>query len=92
MITISKYIVNFNFQFIIINFWVKFNVFCCYSICRLYPSEVCAKRINKIFEQRVDEDGWTWKNVSRSTKEFYWEEFEVLNSKFLINYAYISLN
>ena len=47
--------------------------------------------MNMIFEQHLDAEGWTWKTVSRPTKEFYWHEFKVLSSKFVINYTYMSL-
>ena len=87
-----RYIMNCILQFIIKNLCVKFNFFYCYSICRLNPPEKCAQKMNRIFEQRLDVQGWNWKNVSASTKEFYWNEFQVLSSKFLINYTYIGLS
>jgi hypothetical protein len=31
----------------------------------------------KIFETRMDAEGWSWKTVSADTKDWYWEEFKV---------------
>jgi hypothetical protein len=35
--------------------------------------------MNKIFDKKLDADGWCWKKVPRATKEFYWGEFQVLS-------------
>ncbi|XP_039117863.1 uncharacterized protein LOC120253626 [Dioscorea cayenensis subsp. rotundata] len=42
----------------------------------LHPSDVCARRITSIFKERMDENGHCWKNVSKETKDFYWNEFQ----------------
>ncbi|XP_039118298.1 uncharacterized protein LOC120254217 [Dioscorea cayenensis subsp. rotundata] len=41
----------------------------------LHPSDVCARKITFIFKERMDENGYSWKNVSKETKDFYWNEF-----------------
>ncbi|XP_039140187.1 uncharacterized protein LOC120277413 isoform X2 [Dioscorea cayenensis subsp. rotundata] len=42
----------------------------------LHPSDVCARKITFIFKERMDENGYSWKNVSKETKDFYWNEFQ----------------
>ncbi|XP_039132984.1 uncharacterized protein LOC120270049 [Dioscorea cayenensis subsp. rotundata] len=42
----------------------------------LHPSDVCAQKITFIFKERMDENGYSWKNVSKETKDFYWNEFQ----------------
>jgi hypothetical protein len=44
---------------------------------RIHPSEDASRAMCKIFEQRLDAEGWSWKTVSPPTKYFYWEEFKV---------------
>ncbi|XP_021687592.2 uncharacterized protein LOC110669952 isoform X9 [Hevea brasiliensis] len=43
---------------------------------KLHPSDVCARKITSIFREKLDEDGYCWKNVSKETKDFYWQEFQ----------------
>ncbi|XP_039130914.1 uncharacterized protein LOC120267324 [Dioscorea cayenensis subsp. rotundata] len=43
----------------------------------LHPSYVCARKITFIFKERMDENGYSWKNISKETKNFYWNEFQV---------------
>nr|GLL37518.1 uncharacterized protein LOC109156624 [Ipomoea trifida] len=43
---------------------------------RLTNSDVCARKITKLFKERTDPNGYTWGQLSVDTVEFYWEEFK----------------
>ncbi|EEF30204.1 conserved hypothetical protein [Ricinus communis] len=38
------------------------------------PSSSCSCKIKKIFEEKLDLDGFKWKNVSKEMKNFYFNE------------------
>lgn len=42
----------------------------------LEPSSKCSRRITNIIHERLEPKGFTWKEVSKATKEFYFEEFK----------------
>nr|GMD82591.1 uncharacterized protein LOC109155276 isoform X1 [Ipomoea batatas] len=42
----------------------------------LTNSDVCARKITKLFKERTDPNGYTWGQLSVDTVEFYWEEFK----------------
>ncbi|XP_058008215.1 uncharacterized protein LOC131182879 [Hevea brasiliensis] len=44
----------------------------------LHPSEECAKKMKNIFKERMDPEGHCWKTITPETKEFYWDEFQVI--------------
>ncbi|XP_019167786.1 PREDICTED: uncharacterized protein LOC109163491 isoform X1 [Ipomoea nil] len=43
---------------------------------RLTSSDVCARKITKLFKERIDPNGYAWGQLSVETVEFYWEEFK----------------
>nr|GMD74945.1 uncharacterized protein LOC109155276 isoform X1 [Ipomoea batatas] len=43
----------------------------------LTNSDVCARKITKLFKERTDPNGYTWGQLSVDTVEFYWEEFKI---------------
>ena len=47
----------------------------CYFIYRFIPS--ASRRIEKIFKEKLVEEGIKWSKVPSNMKEYYWEEFEV---------------
>ncbi|XP_021612871.1 uncharacterized protein LOC110615334 [Manihot esculenta] len=44
----------------------------------MQPSDPIARRIILIFKEKLVADGFCWKNVSEEVKEFYWQEFKVI--------------
>ncbi|XP_019167787.1 PREDICTED: uncharacterized protein LOC109163491 isoform X2 [Ipomoea nil] len=42
----------------------------------LTSSDVCARKITKLFKERIDPNGYAWGQLSVETVEFYWEEFK----------------
>ncbi|KAK1370791.1 hypothetical protein POM88_036883 [Heracleum sosnowskyi] len=42
----------------------------------LEPSCKCSHQITNIMHERLEPTGFTWKTVSKDTKEFYFEEFK----------------
>ncbi|PWA95625.1 hypothetical protein CTI12_AA049210 [Artemisia annua] len=39
-------------------------------------SSACSREITKIFQERIDDTGYTWTKVSQTTKDFYFGEFK----------------
>ena len=44
----------------------------------MQPSDPIARRITLIFKEKLVADGFCWKNVPEEVKEFYWQEFKVI--------------
>ncbi|KAK9104606.1 hypothetical protein Scep_021450 [Stephania cephalantha] len=42
----------------------------------LHPSEVCARRMTKIFKRGMITEGYCWKSVPDHQKEIYWERWK----------------
>ncbi|KAK9132898.1 hypothetical protein Scep_012426 [Stephania cephalantha] len=42
----------------------------------LHPSEVCARRMTKIFKRGMITEGYCWKSVPYHQKEIYWERWK----------------
>ncbi|KAK1398017.1 hypothetical protein POM88_007880 [Heracleum sosnowskyi] len=43
----------------------------------LEPSSKCSNRITNLLHERLEPKGFTWKEVSKETKEFYFEELKI---------------
>ena len=46
---------------------------------RFIPSGTCSRKMTGTFKERLEFDGYLWKNISQETKMFYFGEFQVNN-------------
>lgn len=49
-----------------------------YIIFKLEPSNTCSQKITNIMYERLEPTGFYWKEVSKETKDFYFDEFKVI--------------
>ena len=46
---------------------------------RFIPSGTCSRTMTATFKERLEFNGYLWKNISQETKMFYFREFQVNN-------------